>query len=59
LESEEFLEEPLDALDPSYYNKGEDVIENIDNFIHVGRHMLDMIFSSFDGDTIYKIEGCF
>jgi hypothetical protein len=37
-ESEEVLEEPLDALDPSCYNKSDDVINNIDEFIHVGRH---------------------
>jgi hypothetical protein len=37
-ESEELLEELLDALDPSCYNKGDDVIENIDDFVHVGRH---------------------
>jgi hypothetical protein len=42
LESEEVLEEPLDALDPSCYNKGDDVIENIDDFIHVGRRKWDM-----------------
>jgi hypothetical protein len=58
-ESEEVLEEPLDALDPSCYNKGDDAIENIDDFIHVGRRKWDMNCSSFDGDPIYDIEGCF
>jgi hypothetical protein len=59
LESEEVLEEPLDALDPSCYNKGDDVIENIDDFIHVGRRKWDMSCFGFSGDPIYDIEGCF
>jgi hypothetical protein len=59
LESEEVLEEPLDALDPSCYIKGDDVIENIDDFIHVGRRKWDMSFSSIDGYLVYDIEGCF
>jgi hypothetical protein len=42
-ESEEVLEEPLDALDPSCYNKSDDVIDNIDEFIHVGRRKWDVI----------------
>jgi hypothetical protein len=37
LESEEVLEEPLDALNPSCYDKGSDMVDNIDEFIHVGR----------------------
>jgi ABC-type transporter Mla maintaining outer membrane lipid asymmetry ATPase subunit MlaF len=51
------LEEPLDALDPSCYDKGDDVIDNIDEFIHVGRHKWDVI--GHDGDPIYDIEGHF
>jgi hypothetical protein len=58
-ESEEVLEEPLDLLDPSCYNKGDDVIENIDDFIHVGRCKWDVICFDIDGDPIYDIEGCF
>jgi hypothetical protein len=53
------LEEPLDALDPSCYNKGDDVIENIDDFIHVGRRKWDVICSGLNGDPIYDIEGHF
>jgi hypothetical protein len=53
------LEEPLDVLDPSCYNKGNDVIENIDEFIHVGRHKWDVICFGLDGDPIYDIEGHF
>jgi hypothetical protein len=41
-ESEDVLEEPLDALDPSCYNKNDDVIENIDYFIHFGRCKWDV-----------------
>jgi len=35
LESEEVLEEPLDVLNASYYDKGNDMIDNIYEFIHV------------------------
>jgi hypothetical protein len=35
LESEKIVE-PLDVPDPSCYNEIKDVIENIDEFIHVG-----------------------
>jgi hypothetical protein len=53
--SEEVLEEPLDATDPLC----NDVIENIDDFIHVGRHAWDVDCFGFDGDPIYDIEGSF
>ena len=55
LESEEVLEEPLDALNPSCYDKGSDMVDNIDEFIHVGRHKWDVIGS--DEDPIYDMEG--
>jgi hypothetical protein len=60
-ESEEVLEEPLDALDgdQSCYNKDDDVIENIDDLIHVGRYKWDIICSGLKGDPIYDIEGHF
>jgi hypothetical protein len=51
-ESEE-IEEPLDATYPSCYDKGNDVIDNIDDLIHVGRCKWDVI--GHDGDTIYDI----
>jgi ABC-type transporter Mla maintaining outer membrane lipid asymmetry ATPase subunit MlaF len=51
------LEEPLDALDPSCYDKGDDVIDNIDEFIHVGRCKWDVI--GHDGDPIFNIEDHF
>jgi hypothetical protein len=56
-ENEEVLEEPLDALDPSCYNKDDDVVDNIDEFIHVGRCKWDVI--GHDEDPIYDIEGHF
>jgi hypothetical protein len=31
-------EEPLDVLNPSCYDKGNDMVGNIDESIHVGRH---------------------
>jgi hypothetical protein len=57
LESEEVLEEPLDALNPSCYDKGSDIVDNIEEFIHVGRHKWDVIGSN--EDPIYEIEGHF
>jgi hypothetical protein len=55
-ESEE-IEEPLDALVPSCYNESDELIENIDEFIHVGGRKWDVIF--YDGDPIYDIEDHF
>jgi len=57
LENEEVLEEPLDALGPSCYNKDDDVVEKIDEFIHFGRHKWDAI--RHDEYPIYDIEGHF
>jgi hypothetical protein len=57
LESEEVLEDPLDVLIPSCYDKGNDIVDNIDKFIHVGKHNWDVIW--YDGDPIYDIEGHF
>jgi hypothetical protein len=57
LESEEVLEEPLDALIPSCYDEGNDMVNNIDEFIHVGRCKWDVI--GYDGDPIYEIEDHF
>jgi hypothetical protein len=60
LESEEVLEEPLDEINLSCYDdKNNDVIDNIDEFIHVGRHKWDVISFGLDGDPIYDIEGHF
>jgi hypothetical protein len=57
LEREEVLEEPLDALNPSCYDNGNDIVDNIDEFIHVGRRKWDAIGSN--EDPIYDIEGHF
>jgi hypothetical protein len=57
LESEEMLEEPLDVLIPSCYDKGTNMIDNIDEFIHVGKCKWDVI--GYDGDPIYDCEGHF
>jgi hypothetical protein len=54
LESE-VSEEPLDALSPSCYDKCSDMVDNIDEFIHVGRRKWDVIGS--DEDPIYDMEG--
>jgi hypothetical protein len=55
LESEEVLEEPSYILGPSCYEKNDDFVDNIDEFIHVGKHKWDVI--GYDGDPIYDIEG--
>jgi hypothetical protein len=59
LGSEEVLLEPLDTLDPSCYNESGDMINNIDEFIHVGRRKWDVTCYGFNGDPIYDIEGHF
>jgi hypothetical protein len=43
-----FMEEPLDLVG-----------QHIDEFIHVGRRKREVGYSSFDGDSIYDIEGGF
>jgi hypothetical protein len=55
LESEEVLEEPLDVLSPSCYDKDNNFVDNIDEFIHVRKRKWDVI--GYDGDPIYDIEG--
>jgi hypothetical protein len=47
--------EVLDVLTPSCYDENEDLVDNIDEFIHVGKRKWDMI--GYDGDPIYDIEG--
>ena len=51
------LEEPLDVLSPSCCDKGDNFVDNIDEFIHVGKRNWDVI--GYDGDPIYDIEGHF
>ena len=55
LEREEVLEEPLDALNHLCYDKGSDMVDSIDEFIHVGRCKWDVIGSN--EDPIYDMEG--
>jgi hypothetical protein len=55
LESEEVLEEPLDVLSHSCYDKIDDDVDNIDEFLHVGKCKWDVI--GYDGDPIYDIKG--
>jgi hypothetical protein len=49
------LEDPLDALNLSCYDKGSDMVDNIDELIHVGRRKWDLI--CLDEDPIYDMEG--
>jgi hypothetical protein len=48
------IEDPLDILIPSCYDKGNDIVDNIDEFIHVRKNKWDVIW--YDGNTIYDIE---
>jgi hypothetical protein len=49
--------EVLDVLTPSCYDEDNDFVDNIDEFIDVGKHKWDVI--GYDGDPIYDIEGRF
>jgi hypothetical protein len=50
-------EEVLDVLTPSCYDENDDFVDNIDEFIHVGKRKWDVI--GYDGDPIYDIEDHF
>jgi hypothetical protein len=43
LESEKELDEPLNASNPSCYDTDSDMVNNIDEFIHVGRRKWDVV----------------
>ena len=45
----------LDVFTPSCYNEEDDFVDNIEEFIHVGKRNWDVI--GYDGDPIYDIEG--
>jgi hypothetical protein len=47
--------EVLDFLNPSCYDENDDFVDNINEFIHVGKRKWDVI--GYDGDPIYDIEG--
>jgi hypothetical protein len=49
--------EVLDVLTPSCYDENEDFVDNIDEFIHVGKRKYDAI--GYNGDPIYDIEDHF
>jgi hypothetical protein len=57
LESEEELDEPLNASNPSCYDTNSDMVNNIDEFIHVGGRKWDVV--GYDMDPIYDIENHF
>jgi hypothetical protein len=48
------ITEPLDVLSPSCYDRVDDYVDNIDEFIHIGKHKWHVI--GYDGDPIYDIE---
>jgi hypothetical protein len=56
-ESEEDLDEPLNVLSPSCYDIDNDMVDNIVEFICVGRHKWDVV--GYDMDPIYDIENYF
>jgi hypothetical protein len=55
--NEEEIEEPLNASNPSCYDTYSDMVNNIDEFIHVGIHKWDVV--DYDMDPIYDIENHF
>jgi hypothetical protein len=57
LESEEELDEPLNVLNPSFYDIDSDMVDNIDEFILVGGRKWDVV--DYDVDPIYDIENHF
>jgi hypothetical protein len=57
LESEKELDEPLNVLNPSCYDTDSDMVDNIDEFIHVGRRKWDVV--GYDMDPIYDVENNF
>jgi hypothetical protein len=57
LESEEFLEKPLDLVNFSFDEEHDGhEIENIDDLLHIERHKWDISCFHFDGDPIYDID---
>jgi hypothetical protein len=50
----EVLKDPLVALTPSCYDEENNLVNNIDEFIHVGRRKWDVV--GYDMDLAYNIE---
>jgi hypothetical protein len=57
LGSKEVLKEPLVSLTPSCYDEENNLVNNIDEFIHVGRRKWDVV--GYDMDPTYDIENHF
>jgi hypothetical protein len=51
------LHEPLKASNPACYDIDNDMVDNIDEFIHVGRRKWDVV--GYDMDPIYDIKNHF
>jgi hypothetical protein len=50
-------EERNESLNPACYDRDSDIVDNIDEFIHVGRRRWDVV--GYDLDPIYDIESHF
>jgi hypothetical protein len=57
LESEKELDNPLNASNPSCYDTDSDMVNTIDEFIHVGRDKWDVVV--YDMEPTYDIENHF
>jgi hypothetical protein len=57
LGNEEEIDEPLNVSNPACYDTDSDMVNNIDEFIHVGRRKWDVV--GYDMDPIYDIENHF
>jgi hypothetical protein len=53
--NEEEINESLNVSSLACYDTDSDIVDNIDEFIHVGKRKWDVI--GYDGDPIYDIEG--
>jgi hypothetical protein len=56
LESEEFLEKPLDLVNFSFDEEHDDIRLKILMIFYIGRNKWDMSCFHFDGDPIYDID---
>jgi hypothetical protein len=57
VEDEEEINESLNALNTACYDTDSDMVDKIDEFIHVGRRKWDVV--GYDMDPIYDIENHF
>jgi hypothetical protein len=56
-EDKDEINESLNASNPACYDTDSDMVDNIDEFIHVGRRRWDVV--DYDMDPIYDIESRF